>query len=138
MKYFTHGHSGHTQDESAVSALRYYGWGLDFDLSGLQTWVHFAVPSIGGGSYGVQYIILDFKTGSSDAWVSDVHVWDGKVRFQQLQGTWKEGTTLDLGRVWTINSGLGVSVNCKRGVESMSHNFKFHGIGADFVDITLP
>jgi hypothetical protein len=137
IKYFTHGHSGHIQDEGTIFAGRskYVGWGLDFDLEGIETWVHFAVPSIGGGSYGVQYIQLDLKTGSVDAWVSDVHVYDGEVRFKTLQGKWNSLTTLDLGQVWTIHRGLGISVRCVRGVESMSHRFQFLDVGADFVEV---
>lgn len=137
MKYFTHGHSGHIEDQSAVAPAftNYYGWGLDFALSKLRTWVHFAVPSPGGGSHGVRYIQLDFKTGSADAWISDVHVYDGDVKFQELHGKWTGSTTLDLGQVWTIHRALGVSVQCVRGVEGMDHGFRFLDIGADFVGV---
>jgi len=138
MKYFIHGHSGHIQDENAIVAgkPKYLGWGLDFELSpGLETWVHFAVPSIGGGSHGVRYVQLDLKTGSADAWVTDVHVYDGEVRFQTLQGKWKALTTLDFGRVWTIHGALGISVRCVRGVENMSHRFQFLSVSADFVEV---
>lgn len=136
MKYFVHGHSGHIQDASAVmpAATNYYGWGLDFVLSKLGTWVHFAVPSLGGGTHGVQHIQLDFKTGG-DCWVAEVHVYDGEVLFRTLQGHWTGSTVLDLGAVWTIHRGLGVSLHCVRGVESAAHSFRFLAVGADFVEV---
>ncbi len=134
MKYFTHGHSGHIQDQSAISPAptNYYGFGLDFGLSKLETWVHFAIPSVGDGTHGVQYIQLDFKAEGGS--ISDIHVYDGEVRFKELQGKWTGPAILDLGQVWKIYRGLGVSVLCKRNIDG-SNLFRFLDIGAEFVEL---
>jgi hypothetical protein len=137
--YYTHGHGGRLQNENSVTSYPiYWGWGLDFDQSsGTSNWVHFAVPSLGGGTRGVRYIRLKFRTGSVDAWVSDVHVWDGNVRFATLTGSWtgSRDVLLDLGQVWRINRGLGISIQVNAGVEGMSHNFQFRSVGANFVPL---
>ncbi|MBI2486026.1 MAG: hypothetical protein HYW01_03530 [Deltaproteobacteria bacterium] len=135
--YYAHGQSGHIQDEGLVANYPfYYGWGLDFDLSaGSSNWVHFSIPTLGGGSKGVQYIRLKFKTGSADAWVSQIDVYDGNIKFKTLTGNWSgsKDVQLNLGQKWQINRALGISVRVNAGVEMMSHEFEFYAAGANFV-----
>ncbi|HOI96813.1 MAG TPA: hypothetical protein PK250_19080, partial [Syntrophobacter fumaroxidans] len=75
-------------------------------------------------------------TGSVDAWVSAIHIYDGVNKVKVLEGSWSNGyktVTVDLGSVRSFTYGLGVSVQIKAGVESMSHRFIFVGAGANFV-----
>jgi hypothetical protein len=141
--YFTHGHSGRIEDEQAVVDYpNYVGWGLVFGLHpATSTWVHFAVPSLGGGNRGVRFIRLKCMIESTDAWISDVHVYDGNILVQELKGHWANNLfdlQLDLGRVWKIQRGLGVSVKVNTGVEQLHNLFQFHAVGANFVPVPAP
>ena len=141
--YYTHGNSGHVQDDNlVVSYPNYLGWGLDFALQpGNYTWVQYAVPTLGGGSKGVRYIRLKFFTGSADAWVSQIDVYDNEILFQTVTGHWANGTfdiQLNLGQVWRINRGLGISIRVHAGVENMDHRFVFESAGANFVNFVAP
>jgi hypothetical protein len=152
--YWVHGHSGHIQNENVIQPSFDPGWdpdwkgwkgwspgwtrgqGLHFVLNpGAFTWVHFAVPSVGEGSNGVRFIGLKFMTGAG-AWVSQIAVFDGNVKLKTLEGKWSDGPfdlKLDLGQVWKINGGLGISVRVGAGKDWLSHEFQFHSAGADFV-----
>jgi len=136
---WVHGHSGHIEyKDRYTNANRFeFGWGLDFILnSGTFNWVHIAVPTIASPTQGARYVKVRFYTGSVDAWVSAIHIYDGVNKVKVLEGSWSNGyktVTVDLGSVRSFTYGLGVSVQIKAGVESMSHRFIFVGAGANFV-----
>jgi hypothetical protein len=136
--YWTHGHSGHVQNKDALQDPQFeFGWGLDIiQEPGTSNWVHFAVPTLGGK--GVRYIKLIFTTGSVDAWVSHVDVWNGSQKLKTFTGSWSDGhnpLTLDLGKIRPITAALGISVEIKAGVESMDHKVVFGAAGANFVTV---
>jgi hypothetical protein len=116
----------------------YFGWGTDVDLKpGLSNWVQLAIPTPGNLSQGARYIRLRFYTGSVDAFVSDIHIWNGEEKVKEFAGNWSNGwktVTLDLGAVTSFSKGLGVSIQIKAGVENLSHRFIFAGAGANFVN----
>jgi len=141
---YTHGNSGHIQDPSAVSGGP-TGGGLNFTLTGISTFVHFAVPSktltndtstATQTQWKVRYLRLKFTTGSADARVTKIHVWDGNILFKQIEKPFADGwygyndLLVDLGQGWKIYRALGVTVEVTRGVEPMSHAFNFHAVGA--------
>ena len=138
--YWVHGHNGHIEyKDRFTDPNRFeFGWGLDFLLNaGTNNWVHFAVPTIVASTKGVRYVRVHFLTGSADAWVSTIHVYNGSTLVKELTGTWSDGwkmVTVDLDSVRSFSRGLGVSVEIKAGVESMSHRFVFDGVGANFVN----
>lgn len=113
-----------------------FGWGLDFiHQSGTWNWIHCAVPTNADFSDHVRYIRLRFYTGSVDAWISQVHVYNGETRVKTFVVNWKNGwytRQLDLGFPRVFDKGLGISIETKAGVESMSHQFIFSGAGAKF------
>ncbi len=136
--HMTHGTSGHVEREANVeNVIHYLGWGLDITQKpGTSNWVHYAVPTLGDKKVGAQYVRLIFRTYSADAWVSDVHVYNGPTKIKEFKGSWSgnKTVTLNLGSVTRFNQGLGISVKINAGVEMMSHRVIFFGAGANFVD----
>ena len=139
-----HGHSGQIQNPSGVSGGPTEG-GLKFTLKDLSTSVHFAVPSRSqsyttstatAAQWKVRYLRLKFWTGSSDACITKIHVWDGDLLLKEINyssdKSWYglQDLTIDLGKKWRILRALGVSVEVSRGVESMNHDFAFYSVGA--------
>ncbi|MGB5831817.1 MAG: hypothetical protein WBG92_07490 [Thiohalocapsa sp.] len=127
----THGQDGNIEYGASIQAAASdrAGWGLDFtQQSGLKNWVHFAVPSVHGAS--VRHVALRFWTGSADAFVDKVHVYNLEAKVKEFEDLgWSGGwltKTLDLGAPAPI-SALGISVEIAAGVEAMSHRFVFSG-----------
>jgi hypothetical protein len=116
----------------------YFGWGIDIDHNpGTSNWVHLPIPSKAGGTWGARKIRLKFYTGSADAWVSDIDVYDGDTKVKGLTGLsisngWND-SLFDLGSKVKFTRGMSVSIRINAGVESMSHRFVFSGAGANFV-----
>lgn len=131
----THGHSGHIEYEDRIedTGRTHIGWGLDFvQKSGLTNWVHFAVPSQFGQQ--TRFIALQFLTGSVDAIVRDVHIYDLGIKVREFNDVnWTgalQSQILDLGSERAFTA-LGISVGIGAGVEQMSHRFWFTGACAD-------
>jgi hypothetical protein len=116
----------------------YLGWGLDLQQNpGTSNWIHMPIPSKAGAAWGARYIRLLFSTGSVDAWVSDIDVWNGATKVKAFPALtysngWKD-LQFDLGKKMFFSRGMSVSIKIKAGVESMSHQFQFSGAGASFV-----
>lgn len=126
-----------TPANNAVS--KYMGWGLDLQLKSDGTnWIHLTVPTPAGGTLGAQLIKLKFFTGSADAWVSDIHVYNGEVRVKEFPGLdysngW-QNIKLDLGSKMSFNRGMSISVKINAGVLPTDHRFVFSSAGAKFVE----
>jgi hypothetical protein len=139
--YWTHGNSGHVQNKDALADPQFeWGWGLDIiQKPGTSNWVHFAVPTL--GSKGVRYIKLIFLTYSADAWISEIHVYNGSQKIKEFKGHWTGGhnpLTLNIGSIQPITASLGISVKINAGVESMDHRVVFGAVGANFVNLPSP
>jgi len=126
----THGHAGNIEFINNVSTLNrvHIGWGLDFTQNpGVGNWIHFAPPSIHPSAS--RYIALQFWTGSADAIVQSVDVFNlvDKVKSfpLNLSNGWYT-KVLDMGAPIPFTA-LGISVQVGAGVESMSHRFVFTG-----------
>ncbi len=128
----THGQSGSVEYPSRLDSLDqvHIGWGLDFDQSpGLTNWIHFAPPSLHGQQ--TRFIALQFLTGSNDAIVKHVHVYNLAAKVKEFNNVnWTGGPlqiqVLDLGESMTFTA-LGISVGIGAGVEILSHRFWFTG-----------
>lgn len=124
-------------ENPADCTYKYFGWGLDIAQdAGLSNWVHMPVPSKSGGTWGARYIRLRFYTGSVDAFVSKIDVYNGSVKVKEFVGLsysngWKD-IQLDLGSKMTFSRGMGISFKINAGVEMMSHRFVFSSAGANF------
>lgn len=135
--FLIHGHSGHVEYMSRVDNEDIYkGWGLDIDQkSGLTNWVHFTIPTAFGTT--TRYIGFELQTGSIDAWIDQVDIYNGKTKIKTFIGLHWSGPTniyiLDLGTQMNVGMGLGISVKICAGIEMMSHNFKFYTVAADLI-----
>jgi len=134
--WFTvHGHTGHVEYMSRVdNADIYKGWGLDIDQkSGNYNWVHFAIPT--ALITTTRYIAFELQTGSVDALISQVDIYNGRTKIKSFDAlTWSGPAAvhiLDLGSEMSVGLGLGISVKIGAGVEMMSHNFLFYTVAAD-------
>ena len=129
-----------TVERPANCSFTYFGWGLDLTENPSTTnWIHLPVPTQFGGTLGAQLLRLKFRTFSSDAWVSDIHVYNGDVRVKEFTGLNLTGDVthnlkLDLGSKMSFNRGLSFSIFIHAGIESESHRFIFSSAGAKFVE----
>lgn len=127
----THGHRGNIEypDRLVVATRDRTGQGLDFtQIPDDGNWVHFAPPSVLGST--VRYIGLQFWTGSADAIVDYVHVYDLGQKVYSFDGLgWSDGwhtQVLDLGSDVSFNA-IGISVGISTGAAATSHRFIFTG-----------
>ena len=133
---WTHGNIGEIE-YPANCTYKNFGWGLDIDQkSGNWNWIHLPVPSKAGSTWGAQYIRLQFYTGSADAFVAEIHVYNGATKKKEFKGLsisngWKD-LQFDLGSKMIFNKGMGISIKIGAGVEMMSHRFIFSAAGANF------
>lgn len=134
---YSHGNVSQIETPANCS-YKYFGWGLDLTQnSGLYNWIHMTVPTPHDGKLGAQIIKLRFYTGSADAMISEVDVYNGNNKlatFKSLSytsGTWAE-LQLDMGSKKMFTRGMGISIKIGAGVESMSHRFIFSAAGAYF------
>jgi hypothetical protein len=137
--YWCHGHSAKVEFPERAT-MSYKGWGLDFgQLPGTANWIHFAIPTpthLDARQMNARFIRIRFWTGSNDAFISEVHVWNAEVKIRQFTGLGWSGNwqtrELNLGSLVNFDEGLGVSIKVEAGVEMMSHRFIFSGAGARF------
>ncbi|GBE34051.1 hypothetical protein BMS3Bbin06_00567 [bacterium BMS3Bbin06] len=132
------GTSFHIQDEARVADAGnvYFGWGLDFDLnSANSTWIHTPIPSV--LFENTQILAVVFYTGSSDAWVDRIDVWNGDTRVKIIDGLHLSGDqayVIDLGTDIPAVS-LSISARVNAGVEQDpvgGHRFVFYTACAEF------
>ena len=131
-----HGHNGHVEYADRVESDReFLGWGLDFEQSpGLWNWIHYALPVPWGRS--TRYVAVRYETGSIDAFISDIHVYDGGTKiYEEADINLSEGPAwyvIDMGEHMFIDEALGVSIRVAAGVESMSHRVIFYAVAGDW------
>ncbi len=82
-------------------------------------------------------VLLSFSSGSIDAFVRDVHVWDGSNRIAVFDNIYllagEPAERLILPETPMIGFGLSISVGVGFGVEPMDHSMTFIGAGCDLV-----
>ncbi len=138
--YLVHGTSGHVEDEASVSFSR-TGVGLGIKPQWApSTWVHFAVPTLGGTTSGAQYVTLKFVVNTAnDSLISRVRVYNGNLLVKAFPVSWStlgyQSKTLDLGSVRSFPRGMGLSVEITAGPDSGIDEYLFVGAGANFVPI---
>lgn len=138
---WTHGHSLQVQNPELAKVTK-LGYSVQIDQKpGSHNWIHFAIPTpviINDTRAQAGSILLVFKTGSKDAWIDAVHVYDGDKRIATYDNLHLSPKDNKLERFSIpgnpqITWGLGISVGISTGVESMSHTFGFISAGCDFV-----
>jgi hypothetical protein len=113
------------------------GWGTLLEgMPGTTNWFHFAIPTpviVNDVRLQANCIQLSFATGSVDAFVRDVHVWDGSNRIAVFDAIYLQpgepSIKLMIPNTPPVGFGLGISV----GVEPLDHGMTFYAAGCDFV-----
>lgn len=134
-----HGHNGQVEYWTTVTSLRQHlGWGLDFDQqSGTANWIHYSISTEVNSN--TRYLGIKFETGSVDAWISAIHVYNGHTKIYESPPLSLSGATyrdnwliIDLGSDHLIDTGLGLSIQVSAGVAASSHNFKIYAVAAEW------
>ena len=110
------------------------GWG------NTTNWFHFAIPTptvMNHERLRLDAVRLHFSTGSIDAIVRDVHVFDGSTRVVRHDGVQLTGEQNDVRLTVPgqpeVQWGVGVTLGVTFGPELESHEMRFIGAGAEFV-----
>ncbi len=137
-----HGRTLQIEYPDRIAAESRIGWGAWVEgKPGTINWFHFAIPTpviINDVRLQIDSVLLVFKTGSIDAIVRDVHVYDGPWRiavFDQVNLTGNQPLVrLTLPGTPAVGQGLGISLGVGFGVEAMDHTMEFYSAGCDFVN----
>lgn len=140
-----HGHSMEIEYPDRMdSAIRRGGAYVLAGKPGSSNWFHFAIPTpviVEDVRLRLDAVMLRFVTGSIDAFVRDVHVYDGESRivaFQDLYLSEQNGfVRLVVPETPAVRWGIGLSLGVGFGVEPMDHTMQFISAGVDLV-ITPP
>lgn len=138
---WTHGTSMNVQFPDRLNKMVRAGWGIDLESpAGSENWFHFAIPTpvvVSDRRLRVGSVLVDFETGSTEAVVNHVHVWDARRRIAEHNNLNLFGQVgvrrfevPDSPPVW---EGIGVSIGVGFGVEPYSRQMKFFSAGADFL-----
>lgn len=136
-----HGHSMHIEYPDRLVSEWRAGFYIRVEgNSGSKNWFHFAIPTpviVNGNRLKVGSVMLRFKTGSADASVKHVHVYDGEKKIAQHNNLNLHGENMfkrfDVPGHPPVKWGLGISIGVGFGVESMSHQMEFTSAGCDFL-----
>jgi hypothetical protein len=136
-----HGHSMQIEYPDRIASQWRAGFGLTVEgKPGTDNWFHFAIPTpviINDVRLRVDSVMLRFRTASVDAFVRDVHVYDGEVKIAEHNDIYLSQENL-LARLVVPKRpellwGLGVSLGVGFGVEMMDHHMEFIAAGCDFM-----
>ncbi len=135
-----HGHSMQIEYPDRIASQRRAGFSYDVEgKPGTSNWFHFAVPTpviINDVRLRIDAVMLRFTTASVDAFVRDVHVYDGEKRIAIHDGINLSGENgfvkLLVPDRPEVRWGLGISIGVGFGVEMMDHHMQFISAGCDF------
>lgn len=143
---WSHGHSMQIEYPERLSSIQRAGFYTKIiGKSSTRNWFHFAIPTpviVNNQRLRVGSVLIRFKTGSGDAFINAVHVYDGERKiasFDNLNLSPKQFETkrFKIPKNPKIKFGLGISIGVSFGVESMPHNMKFSSAGCDFLDYVI-
>jgi hypothetical protein len=116
--------------------------GYHFEVEGnpgTSNWFHFSIPTpviINDVRLRIKAAMLVFATDSVDAFVRDVHVYDGSKRIGVFDDVYLSENAgfvkFDLPDRPQVFWGIGISVGVGFGVEMMGHRMRFLSAGCDF------
>jgi hypothetical protein len=136
-----HGHSMEIEYPERMAAAIRRGYAYQVEgMPGTNNWFHFAIPTpviINDIRLQVDSIMLRMTTGSIDAFVRDVHIYDGENRIAVHNEVYmaEDLSFVRFGVPETpyLRWGLAISLGVGFGVEMMSHTMDFISVGADLV-----
>ena len=136
-----HGHSMEIEypDRMASAIRRGYAYQVE-GMPGTANWFHFAIPTpviINDVRLQIDSIMLRMTTGSVDAFVRDVHIYDGETRIAVHDDVYlvedNSFVRFEVPDMPYLRWGLGLSLGVGFGVEMMAHTMNFISVGADLV-----
>ena len=136
-----HGHSMQIEYPERISNMYRAGFCIHVEgWPGTSNWFHFAIPTpviINDVRLRADSVMLNFKTGSTDAYVKDVHVYDGDSLIVEHNDI-NLSEQNDLLRLLIpdrpyVHLGLGISIGVEFGLEKKDHSMEFIAAGCDFV-----
>ncbi|MBN1361338.1 MAG: hypothetical protein JW993_12130 [Sedimentisphaerales bacterium] len=135
-----HGHSMQIEYPDRIASEWRAGFAVKVEgMPGTDNWFHFAIPTpviIDDVRLRADAVMLRFTTGSVDAFVRDVHVYDGEVRIAAFNDLYlaleNAFVRLPLPDRPLMAWGLGISIGVGFGVEMMDHHMDFIAAGCDF------
>ncbi len=138
---WTHGHSMQIEYPDRIASQWRAGFYIRVEgKPGSKNWFHFAIPTpviVNDNRLKVGSVMLRFKTGSADAFVSHVHVYDGEKKIAQHNNVNLHGENMfkrfNVPGSPPVQWGLGISIGVSFGVEPMSHQMEFISAGCDFL-----
>jgi hypothetical protein len=136
-----HGHSMQIEYPDRIASERRTGFSINVEgKSGTSNWFHLAIPTpviIDDVRMRAESVMLRFKTGSVDAFVRDVHVYDGDRLIAAHNNVNLSKDNLFVRFVVPdtpeVQWGLGISLGVGFGVEPMNHHIEVFTAGCDFV-----
>ena len=135
---FTHGHSMQIEHPDRIENVWRAGFYIRVEgKPGTDNWFHFAIPTLSilnANTQKVYSVTLRFMTGSPDAIVKHVHVYDGEKRIARhndvnLTGG-KMSRNFGVPDTPRVDWGLGISIGVRFGNRNMSHRMEFISAGA--------
>lgn len=142
---FAHGTAAAIQrsTESAFVSFDFFGWGLDVKLKkNTSAWVHLPLPNRALDNYYVDKIQLVFRTQNANAYIGQIDLWDGAMKFESLTGKWysngpSKTVTINLTKKWKIYRGLSVSLLLKNAAGN-ERTLAIESVGAHVDDSSAP
>jgi hypothetical protein len=136
-----HGQNMQIENPDRLARQLHVGWCTFVEgKPGTENWFHFAVPTpviINDVRLQADSVMLCFATGSVDAFVRDVHVYDGRTRIAEFNDVnlskTQDFVRLTLPGAPAVLRALGISVGVGFGVEAMDHGMEFFAVGCDLV-----
>lgn len=136
-----HGHSMHIEYPDRLASMSRKGMHIEVvGKPGTSNWFHFAIPTpvilndrrLKGGS-----AMLSFRTLSTEATVTSVHIFGGENRIAQHSNLNMTGDHLferfDIPGDPDLSYAVGVSIGVSFGSGSMNHGMQFIWAGCDFL-----
>ncbi len=135
-----HGHSMQIEYPDRID----FTWRAGFYIRiegkpGTTNWFHFAIPTpviIDDVRLRLDAAALRFTTGSVDAFVRDVDIYDGEKLIAAHKGVNLSGENAFAKFIVPdqpqVRWGIGISIGVSFGVEMMSHRMEFISAGCDF------
>jgi len=135
-----HGNSMEIEYPERIASQQHVGYHFEVEGNpGTSNWFHFAIPTpviINDARLRVDAVMLRFTTASADAFVRDVHVYDGEKRIAVHDGVNLSGDNWFVKLVVPdrpeVLWGLGISLGVGFGVEMMDHHMHFISAGCNF------
>jgi len=135
-----HGNSMEIEYPDRIVSQRHLGYYFEIEgKPGLANWLHFSIPTpviVDDARLRIKKAMLRFTTASVDAFVRDVHIYDGEARIAVFDDVYLSGENAFVEFVLPerpeVRWGLGISIGVGFGVEMMDHHMRFISAGCDF------